>query len=367
MKRLRLLVSLSVLLVLTSGASLALWTQFLPLDPAELGPRYPVVRDGELSAGSSPLPLAVGVGGARAETASEREVIIRGRSARGRTWSLRTGLSFTMAFFHADLDRNGIPDLLIKRWTGGCGSAPSTHLIALLFDPSGMPVPFECDGFLEDTPGISDLFDMDRDGKAVLVAMHATSGNYWAWTLYKAENGRWRRLDGPRGKRHFPLFTSRGRSERPSRKAVTPSRATQDSVPDLATARPILSGATLASYRLDKDDELEMRVCDPQGRMRICHPARWHSSYSLVLDTREGRRIVQGSASRQAQLDILKAMGSARCKLELYGRRPTENPEGAHEPLTPELTWGRMVRANSGTPYEFPKRPRNALGCIPRR
>jgi len=332
-----ILVRAMVLVVLASGVAWSLLLQNLPLERAELGRPYPVVAAGRMEQGAKPLVLAVGLGGATAEVTPAGEFVVRGRGSRGRSWSFRTALAFGPALFHADLDRNGIPDLLITRATGGCGSAPSSHLIALLFDAEGLPVPFECDGFLEDGPGVSDLFDMDRDGKAVLVATHATAGSLWAWTLYKAENARWRRVDGVHGGHTFPLFTSRDATGPEAHRTVSPTRAARAGVPDLGTARPALTRATLLSYRLGQDDELDMRVRGADGRVRTCHPSRWHASYSLVLDTSAGRTIVQGSASRPAQREVLDAMRRAQGELELYGSRPHEGSPV----LAPELIWAR--------------------------
>ncbi|HKC85713.1 MAG TPA: hypothetical protein VKG02_07060, partial [Blastocatellia bacterium] len=77
------------------------------------------------------------------------------------------------------MDSNGIRDLVVIYPTGGNGLAPTSHFFSLTFDELGRPVPFKADGyFQESNKGITDLVDLDRDGRAELIYMNFDDG-YW--------------------------------------------------------------------------------------------------------------------------------------------------------------------------------------------
>ena len=71
--------------------------------------------------------------------------------------------------YRADLDRNGIQDLVIWRGISGNGLAPNAFLILMTFNQQGRPCVFQSDSFYTASEtGIDDLLDLQRNGKLVL-------------------------------------------------------------------------------------------------------------------------------------------------------------------------------------------------------
>jgi hypothetical protein len=108
-------------------------------------------------------------------------------------------LAYAFRFYSADLDRNGICDLVMIYPTGGNGLAPTSHFFSLTFDEQGRPVPFKADGYFEESAkGITDLVDLNIDGRAELIYMNFDDG-YWITNLYEVRAARWRRVRGSYG------------------------------------------------------------------------------------------------------------------------------------------------------------------------
>lgn len=93
--------------------------------------------------------------------------------------------------YRADLDRNGIQDLVIWRGISGNGLAPNAFLILMTFNQQGRPCVFQSDSFYTASEtGIDDLLDLQRNGHTQLLDMQFDSG-YWITSLYqvKTPNG----------------------------------------------------------------------------------------------------------------------------------------------------------------------------------
>jgi hypothetical protein len=166
------------------------------------------------------IPTA-GVGGVRI-VPNHEGLIAQGQDSAGQPWT------FAMPFFthgtsvwRADLDGDGIEDVMAVGHTGGNGWSPRTVVMVLMFEPSGRPVPWTVKGYFEeDGRGLKDLLDLDGDGHAELTRMSYDDG-YWITSLFEAGAGRWRQVRGAHGGRSFPLHTRF--THRPNRKAVTPA------------------------------------------------------------------------------------------------------------------------------------------------
>lgn len=342
---------ISILVMLLPFSVWAFQTEnqdYLPLSPAELSKHFPVEYVGTLRVGrpgdfagteDRPLPpqLACGVSGAAVSLAEEEGLLIAGKDKLNKSWSVNLGdAAFVYAgrFYVADLDRNGIRDLVLVVPTGGNGLAPSSHLFSLTFDEQGRPVSFEADGYFDySNKDISDLVDLDGDGRAELIYMNFDDG-YWITNLYEIRNARWQLIKGAHGRRVYPMYTRFTNS--PNRKAVVPKHGRHPFAPDLSNNSPKLEGRLL-SYRwadVSHSEDIVLTMQTKQGKQVLSKPVSWYSSFAVVLETREGRRIISlsaGEAAMKAALDEIIAQGY---QVSLYGERRPDTS-------SPEILWAR--------------------------
>jgi hypothetical protein len=100
--------------------------QYLPLSRAEMSSRFPVEYIGTINDGrlvptgketDQPFPVQIKVGhsGAAVVASETDEISISGRDRNGAPWSVKMGdygLAYGGQLYSADLDRNGILDLI---------------------------------------------------------------------------------------------------------------------------------------------------------------------------------------------------------------------------------------------------------------
>lgn len=311
---------------------------------AETSRRFPVKLIGETAGGRpgnfgtasdgtpAPARMSVGPSGSTFEMDEEGQAIVNGKDKGGAAWRVQLGnlSGYGSHLYTADLDRDGVQDLVILSPTGGNGLAPTQHLFALTFDEKGRPVPFEAEGYFEeDARGIFDLLDIDRDGRAELLYMNFGEG-YWMTTLYEAEGGRWRRVEGTHGSRTYPLYTRFTR--RPNRRPTTPP-GRKPFTADLSNAAPALRG-TLTSYGWEDTSQPEniKLVVNADGQYVSCYPVAWFGSFGVVSDSAEGREVVTYYGNEAAAQALLQAAVLAKSAVTLYGRRSAEG-------CSPELVW----------------------------
>jgi hypothetical protein len=309
---------------------------YLPLTQSEIGRKFPVRYVGTAFHGDpknldlkteKPLPdrLAIGVSGTTVTKTEDEDLVFKGQDRQNKTWSVQLGFSFDCRFFESDLDKNGILDGLLLCPTGGNGLAPSRHLVALTFDQEGKPVTFEADGYFEETAkGIFDLVDLNRDGRAELIYMNFNDG-YWVTNLYHAKNGRWERVAGRFGNRVFPLYTRF--TLRDNHTPTRPNRGRNPFAPDLSNAVPTLHGR-LISYQwanVSASEDMELKIKDAQGREIISKPTSWFSSFAVVIDGIEGRKIVLLSADEKVMQSFLTEIVEMKYDVELYGNRQRDH------------------------------------------
>ncbi len=321
---------------------------YLPLTKAETDRRFPVKPIGKTGGGDGPgyfargsdaasssAQMSVGPSGATFEMDEEGRAVIEGKDKGGAAWRVRLGnlSGYGAHLYAADLDRDKVNDLVIVSPTGGNGLAPSSHLMALTFDEKGRPVLFEADGyFQEDARGVFDLLDIDRDGRAELLYMNFDDG-YWVTTLYEAEGGRWRRIEGAHGRRTYPLYTRF--TNRPNRRPVAPRTGHKPFTPDLSNAAPVLRG-TLASYEwadLSQSENLKL-VFNTDGGTVACSPLAWYGSFGVVADSNGGREVVTVYGNEEAAKALLDEVVKSKAEVALYGRRSAEG-------CSPEWLWLR--------------------------
>jgi hypothetical protein len=343
----RLLPKSLLLILVCAWPCVAQNQDYLPLTKAETSRRFPVKLLGETGGGrpgyfgtggdgaASPARMSVGPSGASFEMDEEGRAVLNGRDRGGAAWRVRLGnlSGYGSRLYTADLDRDDVNDLVIVSPTGGNGLAPSSHLFALTFDEKGRPMPFEADGyFQEDARGVFDLLDLDRDGRAELLYMNFDDG-YWVTTLYEAEGGGWRRVEGAHGRRTYPLYTRFTR--RANRRPTAPEPGRKPFTPDLSNVAPTLRG-TLASYvwaDVSQSEDIKLVVEEAGGRV-TCSPVAWFGSFGVIADSAEGREVVTVYGNEEAAKALLEAAVRAKSEVTLYGRRSAEG-------CSPEWLWFR--------------------------
>ncbi len=193
----------------------------------------------------------VGVAGVTLEKMpnDDSEWQLNGKDRAGKSWSVPVGVLQNMAgnaqLYRADLDRNGIQDLVIWRGISGNGLAPNAFLILMTFNQQGRPCVFQSDGFYTASEtGIDDLLDLQRNGHTQLLDMQFDSG-YWITSLYQVKDAKWQRVHGWFGKLSYPALTRF--TYTPNRKLVLKPIAGRDpQSEDLAlTQRCLIKGMFL--------------------------------------------------------------------------------------------------------------------------
>ena len=350
MRTLITLLIVSILLVLTRVSVSAQHENqaYLPLTKAELRNRVPITYIGTLGHGrpaylenTSDKPVAgnidVGPSGATVRITDEDDLEITGKDKRARQWSIQLGVpSYGCRFYEADLDKNAMRDVVIVFPTGGNGLAPTNHLVAITFDEEGRPVTFEADGYFQETDGrIFDLVDLDQNGQAELIYMNFDSG-YWITNIYEVKNARWHRKQGRHGNRIYPLYTRFTLKE--NHQPTVPKRGRRPYAPDLSNASPQLAGRLL-EYKwanISHSEDISLVVKDHQGRIMTIEPVSWYASFAMVVDSKEGRRILFLSANEEAVKSLLDTIVSNNYEILLFGKRRPDKP-------SPELLWARPI------------------------
>lgn len=298
-----------------------------PLDAVERAQRVPL-RLEQRRCGPGFL---VGVGPMGLYLSEDREgLVVAGPDRGGQHFrvELRTFARGCSAW-SADLDRDGVRDLVLVGATGGIGLAPTTRLTALLFDGAGRPVPWEVDGFYEvDDRGVGDMLDLDGDGRAELVRMSFSDG-YWVTVPYEAQAARWHLRVGDHGDRVYPLYTRFTR--RPNHEPSDPWPDRSPFVEDLSNSVPQASGPARIAALGWGDPPLSEGPVLVLSDGRQCEPGAGETSITVVVDRPDGRdAAVLGVNTRARQL--LEEVTLAGMPVFLAGRR-------SDRVCAPELVW----------------------------
>lgn len=267
---------------------------------------------------------------------------VKGSDNNSKQWNFTAAaLSGSASVWTADLDNNGTQDLIFFAPTGGCGWAPSSDFIALLFEKDGRPFPWIVDGFFEvDSHGIKDLLDLNNDGRAELIKQNRDDG-YWITSFYEARNARWHRLRDLAGIT-LPMHTRFTYSS--NKNAISPPAYRHPFEPDFSND----SDSFCKSAKQRYIDEIEWANVSSSENPDIllsdgkhCIPAAWYATFTVVLDEPTGRRIAVLSA------------GEATHKLlqEICGRRLPVSVAGARtkleRSLSPELIFAQSRSAGN--------------------
>lgn len=336
-----MITALAVTAALASDAAAFQSRDYLPLSKAELGKPFPLTHVADSQKARTLRKIIAGVSGiavTNLEGENDEEIsgpVFSGKDRQGKPWSVRLGEKMGLGgdIFTADLDRNGIRDVLMIFPTGGNGLAPSSHILALMFDSQGRPVPFEAEGYYDsDSKSILELVDLNRDGKAELVFMNFDDG-YWITNIYTVSDARWRRIRGRFASRSFPLYTRF--TNRPNRVPVAPARERKPFAPDLSNNAPLLTGRLL-SFTWAKEDadenDFSFVIEDLKGARISSDPDDWFTTTAFVFDGADGRQIVSPWADKKLLNALLEESIKAGYKVSLYGRRSAKG-------VSPELVW----------------------------
>jgi len=319
-------------------------SEYLPLSSNEVGQPFTLKALGLIKADSSPLTSRAGPTGSTfriQRTADFAALTLEGKDKGGKPWTIDTlelwGCEGGTRVYEADLDADTVQDAVLLTPTCGNGLAPRTHMIAITFDASGRPVPFEAEGYFEDTrPGIDSLVDMNHDGKADLIFMNFNDG-YWITNVYSVKNGRWARMQGNLHGRAFPLYTRF--TNQPNHRAVIPPSSRHPWASDLSNATPVLAGVIIERKWPDEnlpsdpsDRSLQLTILSGAQKV-ICTPDYWFDTAKLVQDQAERRTIQRLSIDERSTADaMLQELIARKVPVRLYGRRMSDR-------CSPELVW----------------------------
>jgi hypothetical protein len=317
---------------------------YLPLGNDELSLRFPLrmIADRFGPAMEEDALGPIGIGSTTVSFVPPNIVRFSGTDRAGRAWTVEACAGQSGTLYTADLDSNGTTDIVFASYTGGNGWAPSMHLLTLLFEKAGRPVPLEMDGyFAADARGIQDILDLDRDGRAEIVRQSFDDG-YWITSLYEAQDARWHLVKGPHAARRFPLFTRF--TSRANRVPVTPAAGRHPIEDDLSN-----DTATAPTRRLERLDWADVRRSGlPKFRFSDggeCLAAGWYSTMAVVIDTPE-RRIAATLGSPELAKQLLDKIAKERISVLTAGNRRSSSAEATG--CSVELIWGASPR--SATP-----------------
>lgn len=328
-----------------SASALELNAGHVPLSDADLQRIFPIERVDQLAPDRRrPLDLPIGPAGARLTITDENNdntsLVIAGRDRVGAPWSVALParvLIYGAEVYKADLDGNGIADGLIVFGTGGNGTAPTAHLITLMFDARGRPVPSAVDGYFGgDSGSLEELVDPDNRGRATLIHMSLDSDRrYWATRLYQAVDARWRRLD--RFRDHaLPLYTPF--AEESGNQPVALKGASRPPAPDIANDKASVQGRgrlkAVTWATLDASEDITLTLAPTGGKPPVtCRPESWFSTFFAVIDQPGERRIAMLDAAPLRGL--LTEVVDAGALVTLHGQRTPGR-------CSPELLWAEL-------------------------
>lgn len=250
----------------------------------------------------------------------------------GKTWSLvANSWNGCASIWSADLDNNGMTDLIIAMRIESEGYTPGAQVIFLMFEKNGRAMPWALDGFFDiDEYGLKDLLDADNNGHAELIQQRIDDG-YWITSFYETHNAKWRKLDAFNGN-SAPLYTRY--TELENRTAVKPPASRHPIDQNYSNesisckSAPGLTASSI-NWRKKTNDPLVYLSDNRRIRLNTCSP-----SACIILDDEAGRRAALFSA-RDAANNLISEIASRRMPLKLWEER--------QKLRTPDITVANIV------------------------
>lgn len=314
--------------------------RYLPLSTSELGKPFPLKWIHALDQNSEDLPkklnVSIGLSGAQLSWETELDerpaqpLTATGKDSAGKPWRVQIDYLEGCApsqLYQADLDKNGIQDLVVVRQTCGNGLAPPTLIYLLTFESNGRPILLTLNSYFSEAKhALPALVDMNHDGKAELIDMRY-GGGYWAANVYQVEQARWQRVQGKFAQRSYPLYTRF--TQRSNRVAVTPSTDAVSALSDFSNTTPLITGKLLsiaASQQENRENDIVVTVKD--SKTQVCTlTERW----AITLDYASGRTILADLYAPFPSDPLLTTLPmQGKLTASIYGRLETEscNPTG---------------------------------------
>ncbi|MDX2107568.1 MAG: hypothetical protein SFY67_14300 [Candidatus Melainabacteria bacterium] len=279
------LAAITILLMTNLSPAQAYVDNYTPIAPKDKTKRFKlktVVSEGLKK--DQVLPIGLGEMHLADSKEGEPQLIIEGKDKTGKGWRFQkpyAGLGTT--FFLADLDKNGMEDIILMQATGGCGLAPMYCMTILTFDKMQKPFVFEFFGYYnwdevanDEKPKklfayCDDILDLNGDGKAEIVLTQLSSNenkgkyhSFWTTTMYSCIDSRWKQLPAYNGNK-LPLQV---------RYTIKPNLKVLPSAPANITPCHDLSSlpeskwrtAVLNLYKRGGDNQLMQMVLDGKKR-----------------------------------------------------------------------------------------------------
>lgn len=134
-------------------------------------------------------------------------------------------------------------------------------------------------------------------------------------------------MNGKHVERSYPLYTRF--TNRPNRIAVTPKAGKNPTSDDLSNDTPKFTGQ-LTSYKwanVAGSEDIVLNVKTKDGKKIVVSPASWYSSFSVVIDTTEGRRIFSMSTDEKTFKVALNEVVKNKYEAAFFGQRDKSSPE----------------------------------------
>ena len=330
---------LAIAFAFTSLNAFAYMKGYLPLNETELGMRFPqrVLRSNFVQE----MSARVGTTTVRfLEPANE--IQFAGKDLAGKPWKVTADAMRGGALYSADLDHNGIVDLIYAAYTGGNGLDPPMHVLTLLFDSSGRPVPSEMDGYFEiDSHGVKDLVDLDGDGRAELVRQSFDDG-YWITSLYEARDAHWTLIHGRHAARDYPMYTRF--TNRSNRVPTNPGPGRHPIEDDLSNAvQPGGAEVRIEHLKWANVQQSENPVLQLSDGRR-CEEIAWYSSALVIVDSSTGRSAATLGAPEEAR-QLLENIVRRHLPVRISGNRRNRDSTGKNEQArcSPEMVWANDI------------------------
>ncbi|MBX9669297.1 MAG: hypothetical protein K2X93_16855 [Candidatus Obscuribacterales bacterium] len=226
------------------------------------------------------------------------------------------------ALFVADLDNNGVKDIVLLQSTGACGIAPPAVLTSLMFDKEKRPMPFEVSGYFGTTDEhwdenrpvafIDDLIRIGNDKHAILVCNQLDSAevkgrnrSYWRTILYRADNGLWQRVSNYREKR-LPMLVRY--TYKPNHQVIPPAVPALAKYDDGGYDKRRVKSGTISKFELDENNNVKSLVIDPD---KFSNPLQWSFFSPFIIKDTLGGREIFGLSTRSGK-ELLREAGSRK-------------------------------------------------------